>query len=189
VQRRGTADDRHLRKYEHLVLARYYIARKQPAKARNLLEAWRPELERLQRNDMILQILILQALAWRAQGDSNRAVDALQQALRLAEGEGCVRSFVDEGAEMAGLLREATACGPEEAMGKKRAASDPFALSRRELEVLQLIAAGCSNRDIAERLSLSPGTVKVHTRNIYGKMDVKSRTQAVAKAKSAGILT
>jgi LuxR family maltose regulon positive regulatory protein len=203
VQRRGTADDRHLRKYEHLVLARYYIARKQPAKARILLEAWRPELERLQRNDMVLQILILQALAWRAQGDSNRAVDALQQALRLAEGEGCIRSFVDEGAEMAGLLREAAArgiapaytakllaaCGPEEATGKKQAASGPFALSRRELEVLQLIAAGCSNREIADRLSLSPGTVKVHTRNIYGKLDVNSRTQAVAKAKSVGILS
>jgi LuxR family maltose regulon positive regulatory protein len=202
VVHNGTADDFHLRKYEHLTLARYYIARKRSAKARALLAAWLPELERLQRNDMVLQIMILQALAWRAQGDSNQAVAALQRALQLAQGEGCVRSFADEGPEMAALLREAAArgispaytakllaaCGPEEGAGRRPAAPGPEALSRREMEVLGLIAAGFSNREIAERLSLSPGTVKVHTRNIYGKLEVRSRTQAVAKAKSAGLL-
>lgn len=55
-------------------------------------------------------------------------------------------------------------------------------LSERELEVLVLIRDGLSNRDIAERLFLSVGTVKVHTRNIYGKLNVSSRTQAVAEA-------
>jgi LuxR family maltose regulon positive regulatory protein len=202
VLRRGTADDLHLRKYEHLALARYYIARKQSAKARALLDAWLPEMERLQRNDLVLQILVLQALTWHVQGDSNKAVAVLQQALRLAEPEGAVRTFADEGAAMAALLKEAAArgispaytakllaaCGPEESAVRKHGTPAPEELSRREMEVLGLIAAGCSNRDIADRLSLSPGTVKVHTRNIYGKLNVKSRTQAVARAKSAGIL-
>jgi LuxR family maltose regulon positive regulatory protein len=202
VLQHGSPEDLHLRKYEHLTLARYYIARKHPAQARALLDAWLPEMERLQRNDMILQILILKALAWRAQGDSNRGVAVLHQALKLAEPEGSLRSFVDEGAAMAGLLREAAArgispaytakllaaFGPEDQAEPKRVASAPEGLSPREMEVLRLIASGCSNRDIAERLSLSPGTVKVHTRNIYGKLNVKSRTQAVAKAKSKGIL-
>jgi LuxR family maltose regulon positive regulatory protein len=61
-------------------------------------------------------------------------------------------------------------------------------LSKRELEVLQLIAEGLTNPEIASRLYLSLNTVKVHTRNIYGKLDAHSRTQAVAKARALGIL-
>jgi LuxR family maltose regulon positive regulatory protein len=61
-------------------------------------------------------------------------------------------------------------------------------LSRRELELLGLIAEGLSNQDIAERLFLSPHTVKVHVRNIYAKLDVSSRTQAVARARALDLL-
>ena len=61
-------------------------------------------------------------------------------------------------------------------------------LSEREIEVLQCIAEGLSNRDIAQRLMISLSTVKSHTRSIYGKLEVNSRTQAVARAKSWGIL-
>ena len=61
-------------------------------------------------------------------------------------------------------------------------------LSERELEVLKLIAAGLSNREIGQRLFITPGTVKVHAANIYGKLGVHSRTQAVAKANALGIL-
>ncbi len=61
-------------------------------------------------------------------------------------------------------------------------------LSERELEVLHLIAEGLTNRDIGERLYLSLNTVKVHTRNIYGKLGVNNRTQAVANARDLGLL-
>lgn len=62
-------------------------------------------------------------------------------------------------------------------------------LSEREIEVLQIIADGLTNQEIASRLYLSLNTVKVHTRNIYGKLDVNNRTQAVARARDLGILT
>jgi LuxR family maltose regulon positive regulatory protein len=62
-------------------------------------------------------------------------------------------------------------------------------LSERELEVLQLIAEGLTNREIASRLFLSLNTVKAHTRNIYGKLGVHSRIQAVAKANASGVMT
>ena len=61
-------------------------------------------------------------------------------------------------------------------------------LSEREVEILHLIEAGCTNREIAQRLVLSPNTVKRHTGNIYGKLGVNSRTQAVAKARMYNLL-
>jgi LuxR family maltose regulon positive regulatory protein len=61
-------------------------------------------------------------------------------------------------------------------------------LSERELEVLQLIAEGLTNQEVASRLVLTLNTVKAHTRNIYGKLGVNRRTQAVATARSLGLL-
>jgi LuxR family maltose regulon positive regulatory protein len=61
-------------------------------------------------------------------------------------------------------------------------------LSERETEVLQLISEGLTNQEIASRFFLSPHTVKVHTRNIYGKLGAHNRTQAVARARALGIL-
>jgi LuxR family transcriptional regulator, maltose regulon positive regulatory protein len=127
----------------------------------------------------------------------------------LAEPEGYIRIFVDEGPPMAGLLYEALtretdpdyvqqvlAAFPikesEDVEKAKDRSSDPAwveQLSERELGVLQLIADGLTNQDIATQLFLSPHTVKVHARNIYGKLGVKNRTQAVAKGKSLGLLT
>jgi ATP/maltotriose-dependent transcriptional regulator MalT len=133
---------------------------------------------------------------------------------RLAEQrEGFVRLFVDEGPMMARLLREAAAAGLHheyclrlpgafftDATAPGLGASAPHGgapagasvlvepLSKRELELLALIAEGLSKQEIAERLFLSPHTVKVHVRNIYSKLDVSSRTQAVARARLLGIL-
>ncbi|MBN1439132.1 MAG: hypothetical protein JW929_06965 [Anaerolineales bacterium] len=199
VRRKGNPDDLHIRKYEHIGLARWYIFRRQAAKALTLLDAWLPEAEQLQRVDLVLQILVLKALAWQTSGNLSKACSHLQEAFRIAEPEGYVRLFADEGAAMAHLLREMIARGLSAGYAEKllaacpptppsSASGKPPLLSRRELEVLKLIAEGLSNAEIAKRLSLSPGTVKVHTRNIYGKLGVKSRTQALAKAKTAGWL-
>jgi LuxR family maltose regulon positive regulatory protein len=157
-----------------------------------------------------LEVMVLQALALRAHGESDRAVQLLGEALALAERDGFVRIFVDEGLPMAQLLSEAAAHGivPDyiarllaafeaERQGSEEEYYLPPArlaqpltepLSRRELEVLQLIAQGLSNREICERLFLALDTVKGHNRRIFGKLSVQRRTEAVEKARSSNIL-
>ena len=132
---------------------------------------------------------------------------ALERALTMAEPEGYVRTFVDEGAPMAALLRRAASRGVAPAyVSKLLDALDAEAQMRRgstalasptaqpleeplsEREVLRRIAAGLSNRDIAQDLVLATGTVKKHTNNIFTKLGVRSRTQAVAQARELGLL-
>jgi LuxR family maltose regulon positive regulatory protein len=152
-----------------------------------------------------IETLALESLAFQALGDIDQALYCLGHALSLAEPEGFVRVFADKGEPMARLLYQAAErrIAPEYA-GRLLAAfpavepaptapSRPSSemiepLSEREREVLLLIAEGLSNREIAQRLFLSLSTVKVHTYNIYGKLGVHSRTQAVAKARALGIL-
>ena len=148
----------------------------------------------------MLEILVLQALVHHAQGDTALALATLTRALSLAEPEGYVRIFLDEGPPMARLLHEAAARGvapehtrqllaafsPAEPPGARAAGLDP--LSERELEVLRQIAAGLTNREIAGRLYLSLYTVKAHARSIYDKLGASNRTQAVAIARELGFL-
>jgi LuxR family maltose regulon positive regulatory protein len=167
-----------------------------------------------------IEILGLQSLALAATGDAAQAMAALERALALAEPEGFVRTFVDEGPPMARLLYEAVTRGlmptyagkllaafPETEAARATQATTPRVvpsepklgerlaepliepLSEREQEVLGLLAEGLTNREIASRLFLSLNTIKAHTRNIYGKLDVHSRTQAVARARALGVLT
>jgi LuxR family maltose regulon positive regulatory protein len=132
----------------------------------------------------------------------------LERALTLAEPGGFIRIFVDEGPPMAHLLYEAVTRGiaPEHArrllaafpMPEPEQAGPPDTqapesgliepLSERELGVLQLIAEGLTNPEIASRLFLSLHTIKVHTRNIYGKLGVHNRTEAVTRARALGVL-
>jgi LuxR family maltose regulon positive regulatory protein len=150
----------------------------------------------------MIRILALQAHAFQVKGNVDEALSALKRALSLAEPEGYVRTFVDEGEPMARLLRRALTQGisPEYtgkllgALGESAHPAPPAAqalvepLTERELEVLRLIAAGLSNAEIARELVIAVSTVKTHINRIYGKLDAKSRTQAVAKAQTLNLV-
>lgn len=145
----------------------------------------------------------LQALALQASGDEPGGQIALEQALRLASPQGYVRLIADLGPSMWQLLHEARnrAVMPEyvgqiltAAIGALSRGSDgrPVALieplSDRERQVLELVAAGLTNAEMADRLFISPETVKKHTSSIYAKLAVRRRTEAVARARTLGLL-
>ncbi len=203
-ERPGDSYDHRMLKYELLVLARLLIAQDRPGDALTVLETLVPIAEWRGRPGMLIEIYALQALALDAQEDLDRALIALERALSLAEPQGYVRIFVDEGEPMARLLYQAAVRGIAPAYVGKLLVAFPTSgpaplpsmaseqvvepLSERELEVLRYIAKGLSNREIARRLVLSTNTVKSHARQIYEKLDVHSRTQAVAKARTLRIL-
>ena len=161
-----------------------------------------------------LKILVLKAIALRKQGLTDDAIDLFAQAMKLAGPKGYKRYILDEGEAAYELLSIAKRQGvsPEftsellaEFQTRQLAQNDHKItgprtelendlsgfvepLSERELEVLHLIADGLSNREISNKLFLSISTVKGHTYNIYHKLAVHSRTQAVSKARALGIL-
>lgn len=177
--------------------------------ARVLIE---PALEQAQASDLMLtvvRLLILDALALYAQGETASAVAALKRALALAEPENYVRSFLDLGKPMQELLswslKSQAVTEPHlpayvsKLLSRFRAdvpvgSSQPIGdaliepLTERELAVLRLIAQGLSNREISERLFLALSTVKGHTRIIFDKLQVQRRTEAVARARELGLL-
>ena len=152
----------------------------------------------------VVELLALKALALRAQGQSAQAMTMLERALTLAEPEGYLRIFVDEGEPMKLLLQKIRAEGggmkdyvdqllsafEERVFHPSSLGPQPLVepLSERELEVLRLIADGLSNAEIAGKLVIAQGTVKRHINNIYGKLGVQSRTQAVARSRELGLL-
>ena len=152
---------------------------------------------------------MLQVVAYKAQGDGETAVTLLAEALTLAEPEGFVRLFVDEGPPIADLLAAMANELPPQHTGsaayihhllaafgrqtdhqpaKSTSHLLPEPLSQRELEVLQLIAHGLSNREISEQLFLALNTVKGHNRRIFEKLAVQRRTEAVARARELGLV-
>ena len=172
-----------------------------------LLDRLLQAAEEGRRMGSVIEILVLQAIAHQAQGNLAPALAPLERALTLAEPEGYVRLFVDEGVPMAPLLSEAAARGirPDyigrllaafqaEAQPRPHTPDLPLAqplvepLSQRELEILQLIAQGLSNREISERLFLALSTVKGYNQNIFAKLQVQSRTEALVRARALGLL-
>ena len=188
--------------------ARVFLARGEPSSALALLEPLRTQLEARGWQDERLRVLTLQALALHAEGREDDALRVLSETMGPAEGGGIMRLFLDEGAPMAGLLAMAAARGimPVYAgrliaafTAEKREGplveSNPSLsprllepLSRRELEVLRLLAEGLSNQEIGERLFLALDTVKGHNRRIFDKLEVRRRTEAIARGRELGLL-
>ncbi|MGH9176351.1 MAG: LuxR C-terminal-related transcriptional regulator, partial [Vicinamibacterales bacterium] len=189
-----------------LALARVLIVKGDlPARDRALalLKQLLPVAEAEGRVGIQIEALALESLArWQA-GDRAGALTSLEHALRLAEPEGYIRLFADLGLPMARLLQEArsravmpdyvatllAACGADHALPAAAKGAVPEPLTGREREILELVAAGLTNREIADRLSISAQTVKKHTGNIYGKLAARSRIEAVARARELDLLS
>jgi LuxR family maltose regulon positive regulatory protein len=194
----------HLRKYELAVLALAWIWEGRPGEALRFLEPVLAHVTARGRWGLGIEILALQAAAYHLLGETGPALTRLERSLARAEPEGYVRLFVEIGEPMAQLLYQAAerdvfpeyagrllAAFPEPtpspaAPQQSQSLIEP--LSERELEVLAAVAEGLSNQETAQRLYISERTVKWHASNIYGKLQVRSRTEAVARARSLGIL-
>ena len=192
-----------------LLLARVMIARGQTSPALFLLDRLLQDATTKERHRSVIGMLILRALAFRASGEQEQAIHAINSALSLAEPENYLRIFVDEGQVMVDLLEQAAARGCTPAYvkrilnafdsdrgmhsGSHGSQELEFTglitpISKRESEILRLIASGASNQVIADELVISIATVKRHLSNIYAKLQVTSRTQAVAKGRDLGLL-
>jgi DNA-binding CsgD family transcriptional regulator len=148
---------------EAVLLARMLLAQESLERATRLLQRPLEAVETGERVGSAIEILNLQALAFQARGEPIPARAALERALARPE-----------------------QIAPSQTLTPNQALVEP--LSERELEILELVAEGLTNREIASRLYLAVNTVKAHTRNIYGKLGVHSRTQAVARARALGVL-
>ncbi|KAA3646748.1 MAG: hypothetical protein DWQ07_11135 [Chloroflexi bacterium] len=193
---------------QHMILARLLIAQGRAEESRGLLDRLLIATEAGKRTARRIELLELQAMALHHLGNEDQAMDSLRQALDLAKPRGFVRVFVNEGPAMAQLLYEAVRREISTDYAQRLLAAFPISepepvttkqtksagldliepLSARESEVLELMAEGLTNQEIGSKLFLSLNTVKVHARNIYGKLGVNNRTQAVTKAQGLGIL-
>ena len=213
----------YLKEFRHLTFARWLIVSGKAKQVLPLLSRLLTAAEKASRGRMVIEILIVQALAHDSLGNEAEAVKSLENALVLAQPESFVRTFIDEGEPLSKLLVELLkqkgkrwesekpellqyvvklkeVFGPSGPVPTVKTATTTGAeplpwwyvedpLSERELEVLQHVARGLSNQEIADKLFLSAGTVKRHMSNIYQKLDVHSRTQAIERARTLQIMT
>ena len=212
----------YLREFEHITLVRVLLAQYKSDRSDTSIRETIGLLERLLRaakeggrKGSVIEITVLQALAQHAQGDIPAALIPLQQALILAEPEGYIRVFLDEGSPMAQLLHEAATHSimPQytskllagfEAEQQRSAGELPLPdwreqsssasqtviepLSQRELEVLRLLKTDLSGPEIARELMIALSTVRTHTKSIYSKLNVKNRRTAVKQAAELGLI-
>lgn len=189
--------------YAHLTVAHWLHACGRYREMLRLLAALRQVAEEEGLGGSLIEIDLLEALALRELGEPG-ALAALERSLDRAEPEGWLHVFVKEGEPLARLLEEygrerpgaldrplvrrirERAGSPAPAAPRPHASEEP--LSERELEVLRSVASGLSNAEAARRLYLSPFTVKKHLENIYGKLGVRNRTEAIAKVQALGLL-
>ncbi|HEX6451296.1 MAG TPA: LuxR C-terminal-related transcriptional regulator [Trebonia sp.] len=206
------------REREYLVLARVLLARHQSRPALSLLARLMDTAQSQGRTGSLIEIGALRALAFAADGDHAAAVQELAAALTLASPQGHIQVFTDEGPPMAALLSQVAAahqdgqafarqmplgylaavlraCGPaspKPAPGRGAAVTVPGLiepLTSREMQVLELLAAGSPNQQIADDLVITIDTVKKHVTHVLGKLGAANRTEAVTCARQLGLIS
>ena len=188
-----------LREAEYRMFARVLLAQNETEAALTLMSRLLAVAESAGKAGDLIELLILKALALQARKDIAPALGALKQALILAQPEGYVRVFIDKGKPLQELLKRVK--GEEQAKnyvhnllaffgGETSPGSQPLIepLSERELEIMRLVAGGKSNQEIAAELYLAVGTVKKHISNIFGKLNVDSRTRCIAQARELHLI-
>jgi LuxR family maltose regulon positive regulatory protein len=205
------------REQHELTLARILLVMQQPEEALKLLDALESDIRENNHTKNLIELLILTSWAHHSANNEKLSVEVMEQALQLASGNGFIALFADEVgpigdivknclnanigsrfmSDITGILNiktvpldNATRTAKQNKTitlsSEKEILTEP--LSTREIEVLRLIDAGLANKEIASKLFLAPATVKAHIRNIYGKLDVKSRTEALARSRKLELL-
>jgi LuxR family maltose regulon positive regulatory protein len=187
----------------YMIRPRLLLVQGKHEEAKRVTESAVVWAETRHRIDVVIHRLAMLACVLYEAGDTEHALSTLERALQLAEPSGYIRVFVDRGKSMAALLRQAAARGLapdyvstlmdafrawEREIPPTHLPTHIEPLSDRELEILRLIAAGLSNREIADTLVVSINTVKTHVRRMYGKLNVNKRLQAVERARELDIL-
>jgi LuxR family maltose regulon positive regulatory protein len=205
----------YLDEYEHVTLAMLLVAELRTASPRTAPEAVGALLHRLHeqaarggRITTVIEVIVLRALAALATGDTAEAGARLAQALRLARPEGFVRVFAQHGTELLRLVRalptelqhdpyvraivagcavdDESSLSPAATSSARKQLADP--LSRRELEILRLLASDLTGPELARQLVVSLNTLRTHTRNVYAKLGVNGRRAAVSRARELDLL-
>jgi LuxR family maltose regulon positive regulatory protein len=206
-----------MRAVVQMTLARVHLARGKADKALKVLEPLYVPAETAGRFGQVIEICLLQALALQAQGNTAAALAQLERSLALAEPEGYARIYLDEGVPAARLLA-AFCRAPSKPAHLQRYAQSLLAmfddatkdkvqmtqasdsssalrpsslvepLTKRELQVLRLMAADLSSPEIAEELVIAVSTARSHIKSIYGKLGAHSRYEAVERARALHLL-
>lgn len=196
------AKSNYLKVLEYITLVRVLLAQNRDNEALEVIEPLLHGAEVQQRIGDQIELLVLRVLAYNK--NLEKALGSLEKALSLAQPGGYIRVFVDEGPVMANLLYEASSRGIMPKYTGRLLAAFPIVqqkktfenassklvepLSKRELEVLRLLAQGLPNKEVAAQLFISLSTVKWHTSNLYTKLTVSNRTQAIARGRTLGLL-
>jgi ATP/maltotriose-dependent transcriptional regulator MalT len=188
-----------------LISVQVFIAQKQYTKALTLIANFMEDLEEMGVGNYLVRLYTWQALAYHGLRQEEQSIASLRQALTLAAPEGYVRTFIGSGPALIYLLHQARDAGvmtdyvdkllaavqqgvkakPIEA-GVKSSLIEP--LSEREMDVMKLLMQGCTDKKIAETLVIARETVHKHLKNIYAKLDVHSRSEAIVRARELGML-
>ena len=198
----GASEIPYLLEPMYVTSMRLFLARRKFNHALGLSQRLLHQAEAGNRIGRVIEMLILQALAYHGKNDKEQALAVLDRAILLAHPDGYVRVFLDEGEPMAKLLFQSKArqaggsylskllsnlsTESGQALPNNQLLIEP--LTKRELELLALIEQGCTNQDIANRLVISIPTVKRHISNIYSKLGAKNRTQAISLGKELNLL-